>query len=227
MFNIDNGAGWTDMHSVSAPFQRAIVVTFVSILHITAVVAWMKSHPHNIAPKPEMEVAILLAPAIVPAVRPALQPPPRFVHFAPSRDERAPAPLPPAEVLREHGVSLDRPEEAAIAGMVMSDIQPAAQEAEPEVEPDFKASYLNNRLVYPLSARRMGIQGRVVLDVEVLADGLCGNIDVAQSSGHDVLDQAAMESVRTWHFMPARHGAQAVTRWFKVPIRFSLKDDGA
>jgi periplasmic protein TonB len=94
-----------------------------------------------------------------------------------------------------------------------------------EVEPDYKASYLNNRLIYPLAARRMGIQGRVVLEVEVLAEGVSGQINVAQSSGHAVLDKAALESVKTWCFIPARRAGQSYTKWFKVPVQFLLKDN--
>jgi protein TonB len=97
-----------------------------------------------------------------------------------------------------------------------------------DVEPDYKAAYLNNpRPPYPLLARRMGLQGRVVLDVEVLDIGLCGQVNVAQGSGYDVLDNAALNTVKSWHFAPARQAGRAVTRWFKVPINFSLKDNAA
>ena len=95
------------------------------------------------------------------------------------------------------------------------------------MEPDYKASYLNNHLAYPLAARRMGLQGRVVLNVEVLAEGLCGQVNVRQSSGHEILDNAAMQSVKTWKFIPAHHAGDAVTKWFMVPIQFSLKDGEA
>ena len=92
-----------------------------------------------------------------------------------------------------------------------------------EIEPDYRAAYLNNRLGYPLAARRMGIQGRVVLNVEVLAEGVAGQINVQQSSGHEVLDQAALEAVKHWRFIAARRGGEPYTRWFTVPIQFSLQ----
>ena len=47
------------------------------------------------------------------------------------------------------------------------------------IEPDYRASYLNNAPpAYPLAARRMGLQGRVVLHVEVLSGGTCGQINI-------------------------------------------------
>jgi len=93
-------------------------------------------------------------------------------------------------------------------------------------EPDYQAAYLNNPSpVYPLVARRMGWQGKVVLNVEVLENGLPGQIMLQQSSGHDVLDNAALNSVRTWRFVPARHGGVPVARRFLVPIPFILQED--
>jgi protein TonB len=50
---------------------------------------------------------------------------------------------------------------------------------------------------------------------------------VQQSSGYEMLDRAAQESVRNWRFVPARQGGQPATRWFKVPVTFALKDDDA
>jgi len=95
-------------------------------------------------------------------------------------------------------------------------------------EPDYQARYLNNpRPDYPMVARRMGWQGTVILNVEVLAEGGCGALSVYRSSGHEVLDNAAINTVKYWRFTPARHAGRAVTQWFKVPINFSLEDNDA
>lgn len=97
-----------------------------------------------------------------------------------------------------------------------------------DAEPDYKAAYLHNTPPsYPLVARRMGLQGRVVLSVEVLAEGVCGQINIHQSSGHPMLDSAALQAVKTWRFMPARQAGSAVNKWFMIPIQFSLKDQAA
>ena len=83
----------------------------------------------------------------------------------------------------------------------------------------------NARPSYPLAARRIGLQGKVLLNVEVLADGSCGQINVAQSSGHRMLDDNALETVKTWQFVPARQGGVAISKWYRVPIVFTLKDN--
>lgn len=112
--------------------------------------------------------------------------------------------------------------------------EPVKQDATPpspvvlDAEPDYKADYLNNpRPPYPMVARRMGYHGKVVLDVEVLAEGKAGDVKLHQSSGFDILDNAALQTVKTWRFSPARRFGQAVTQRFLVPIKFSLEDSNA
>ncbi len=112
--------------------------------------------------------------------------------------------------------------------------QPVKQEATPpspvvlDAEPDYRADYLNNpRPPYPMVARRMGYHGKVILNVEVLAEGKAGQVLLHQSCGHDILDNAAVQTVKTWRFTPARRLGQPVTQWFLVPIRFSLEDNEA
>jgi periplasmic protein TonB len=93
----------------------------------------------------------------------------------------------------------------------------------PDREPDYRAAYLDNpQPEYPLVARHMGWQGRVMLDVEVKTDGLPGEIFVQQSSGRPILDEAAIRSVQGWHFVPASRGGFTVTQHVLVPIAFFI-----
>lgn len=117
---------------------------------------------------------------------------------------------------------------------VKEEVQPVQQAATPpspvvlDAEPDYRADYLNNpRPPYPMVARRMGYHGKVVLDVEVLAEGKAGDVKLHQSCGYDILDNAAVQTVKTWRFTPARRFGQAVTQRFLVPIKFSLEDNEA
>ena len=94
----------------------------------------------------------------------------------------------------------------------------------PDHEPDYRAAYLNNpQPGYPLVARRMGWQGRVVLNIEVLADGFPGEVVVQQSSGREILDEAALRAVIGWRFIPARRSGYAVAQRYLVPIKFNLQ----
>ncbi|WP_240939422.1 energy transducer TonB [Diaphorobacter sp. HDW4A] len=53
---------------------------------------------------------------------------------------------------------------------------------------------------YPVVARRIGMQGKVVIRVTVDATGKGSDTQVIQSSGHSLLDQTALETVKTWNF---------------------------
>jgi protein TonB len=58
---------------------------------------------------------------------------------------------------------------------------------------------------YPEQARREGAQGTVAVKMEILENGQVGGAWVQQSSGYAVLDEAALESVQQWRFVPARN----------------------
>jgi periplasmic protein TonB len=77
---------------------------------------------------------------------------------------------------------------------------------------------------YPPAARRRGYEGTVVLEVLVDRKGKVRDQRLFESSGHDLLDRAAMRSVKGWEFEPARHGEEAVEMWVKVPLTFRLKN---
>lgn len=49
---------------------------------------------------------------------------------------------------------------------------------------------------YPDQARRQGLDGSLVLSVDVLPDGSIERVQVLRSSGHDLLDEAAVRIVR-------------------------------
>ena len=50
---------------------------------------------------------------------------------------------------------------------------------------------------YPSTARLNGWEGKVVLKVSTVKDGQLKDVEVVKSSGHESLDQAAMEAVPT------------------------------
>lgn len=99
-------------------------------------------------------------------------------------------------------------------------------EATPEPElipPRSDASGLNNSSpTYPAMSRRLAEQGKVLLDVLILANGTVGEIKLKQSSGFKRLDDAALQTVKQWRFQPAKRGNQAIDYWYVQPISFSL-----
>lgn len=77
---------------------------------------------------------------------------------------------------------------------------------------------------YPREALERRWQGTTLLRVEVLADGAAGSIEIAKSSGHSNLDEAATEAVRHWKFLPARSGGAALGSTVEIPVTFRLTE---
>lgn len=99
----------------------------------------------------------------------------------------------------------------------------AVPESLPIVPPRTDAAHLNNPPPeYPTLSRRVGEQGRVLLNVYILADGSVGQIELRQTSGYERLDKAAVDTVRNWRYVPAHRGSEAIAYWYIQPITFSL-----
>ena len=89
---------------------------------------------------------------------------------------------------------------------------------------DYKAAYLNNpKPPYPPLAVRMRLEGKVTLLAEVLPDGKAGRVAIETSSGHEMLDQSALQTVKQWQFSPARKDGVIITQVVRIPITFNLK----
>ena len=93
------------------------------------------------------------------------------------------------------------------------------------VEANFKANYLSNpKPEYPAIAKSRGWQGKVMLRVQVSAEGTALHVSVETSSGHEMLDESATEAVNKWKFIPAKRGDTAVVSTVIVPIIFTLRE---
>ena len=103
------------------------------------------------------------------------------------------------------------------------------EKSAPEEEPEeayasARPSYgFTPRPGYPAVAIRRGYEGSVLLNVRVLPNGKPEEVTVFKSSGHKVLDNAALKAVKKWKFVPAQRGFKAVSSWVKVPIEFRLE----
>ncbi len=190
--------------------DRSVVVALVALVHVVALWSYVSASGQPKSAPREFSVSVAFtAPA---------QADPKPVVKQRAISKRQPLPeLEPSDV----------PDEPAPSPQAESaPAQPEnASPAPADRDPDYQASYLANPLpAYPMIARRMGWQGKVILNVEVLESGYPGQIRIHQSSGREVLDNAAMQAVRGWKFVPARRNGLVITKWFLVPIPFILKE---
>jgi len=62
----------------------------------------------------------------------------------------------------------------------------------------------------------------VQLRVKVTPEGHAAQVELKRSSGYQRLDLVALDTVRSWRFVPARQGSTSVAAWVVVPIAFSF-----
>lgn len=77
---------------------------------------------------------------------------------------------------------------------------------------------------YPSAALRAGIEGEVVIRIEVGADGVPGSLEIVRGSRNRDLDRAALRAVRQWRFQPAMRGGTPVPATVQQTITFTLPD---
>jgi protein TonB len=173
-----------------------------------------RPQPSQVEPRPEIRpeppVARVTPTQPVPVVPPRAEPvtPPQAVSPPP-----AAAPPPQAAVQPP-------PPPAAPA-------QPAAA-----VESTAVASYqqnlstlVNRKKIYPQRAVRQRLEGTAYVSLTLAPDGNVANISLQKSSGHDILDQAALEMVRKASPLPrAPEILRGKERVISIPIRFELQN---
>jgi periplasmic protein TonB len=101
---------------------------------------------------------------------------------------------------------------------------PVAPPAPPALQlPSSNADYLQNpKPAYPPLSKRLGEQGKVIVRVLIGADGQPQQAALGNSSGFERLDQAALQTVMAWRYVPGKRGGVAEAMWFNVPINFVL-----
>lgn len=163
------------------------------------------------APVPERK------PPLVPAPRPA---PEQQTKERPAVKKR-PDPLPPV-VDQPSGASGSA---AAPADDTSGGTGPGPESAAAVLRQAVPLAADNRPPEYPALARKRSWEGRVLLAVEVAADGTARAVRVEAGSGHDLLDEAALRAVRRWRFQPGTRDGEPVAMQVLVPVHFILKDN--
>ena len=170
----------------------------------------------------EMPLIVDLLQA-APIEKPPVAKPLPMVKPQPVKQQKTPAPQTPTPKIEATQSSLPAPA-APVAAPAEIKPAPPAPPAEPFVQPRFDANYLKNPAPnYPPLSRRMGEEGKVILRVLVSPQGAADSVEVKTSSGSQRLDDAAVNTVKLWKFIPAKRGETAVQSAVLVPIIFKLE----
>lgn len=125
-----------------------------------------------------------------------------------------------ADPLAGHRAAGGERDRVAAAGAVSSATVPAAHvPAISKAKPRYQENPVPE---YPQLARRRGWQGRVVLEVTIMADGSVEQVRLHTGSSYTLLDKAAVATVKQWLFSPERHDGRPVQAKVLVPVQFSL-----
>ena len=79
---------------------------------------------------------------------------------------------------------------------------------------------IQKNISYPPIARRMGWEGRVVLSMRLCTDGTVKEIKILESSGYEVLDRNAVDTVRRVAGLFPKPPVEVVV---KVPVKYKLE----
>ena len=97
----------------------------------------------------------------------------------------------------------------------------------PDAKPRYLHSLISGEVMnppkYPAQALADKIEGKVIMDITVAADGTVSDAVVVESMPAGVFDAAALAAARQWRFNPGRddHGSPLVGK-VRVPLEFNL-----
>ena len=75
---------------------------------------------------------------------------------------------------------------------------------------------------YPRLAERARLEGTAWIKVRVETDGSIAEAQIHRSSGHDILDRAALDACPRCRFIPAMIGGKPVAVWAVYKVKFAL-----
>ena len=213
--------------------HRTTSVT-AAVLLVHAGVVWLVVRQLSAPTLPGASDQLILASVVAELPAPNTQPapplqatPPRPAAPRAQPSSQRPAVLPesptaPRELTPGTSTALPSPA-AAAAPATTGSARPTPPAAAAVVLPSSDADYLHNPPpAYPRMSRRMGEQGTVLVRVFISADGRAEKAEIRTSSGYPRLDEAALETVQRWRYVPGQRAGQPEAMWFNVPIRFVL-----
>ena len=154
------------------------------------------------------------------------------------KKEEAPPPLPPLPGLAD-SLAPDMPssggglesltagvvsEGAGAGGVAMQQGEVRAEALVQEGSQESRAPKLtrSSNPVYPSTAQNQGIEGYVLLHVQVLADGRVGELKVLEGKPAGMFEAAAKRAVSSWKYAPGLEKGRPAVMWVKHKVNFAL-----
>ena len=209
-----------DPHHVSHTRLRN---TFAAVLLVHAALLWVAQSELAELPASDESGQVVMADVVSDMPNPA---PLTLAKTAPTA---TPTPTPTKSVTKTDTPALtpnsSNTQEAVASTAAAAPSTASGKTGSPSlVEPSADADYLKNPPPgYPRISRRNGEQGTVIVRVFISTQGTPDKAEVRTSSGFARLDQAALEAVQRWRFVPGRRNGTPEAMWFNIPVRFVLE----
>ena len=220
--------------------RRLLIVTAVVGFHLLGLWALQAGLLRRAV---ELVIPVQVLAELIEPPQPVIEPAPPAPSPPPPKPVAA-KPPPPKPIARPTPLAVPTPmvtpEPSPVAPVAVALTTPAPAEPTPAVQavasapptppappridlPSKDADYLNNPPpAYPPLSKRLNEQGRVVIRARIELDGSASQVEVRSSSGFERLDQAALQAVKRWRYLPGKRGGVAEAMWFNIPINFVL-----
>lgn len=224
------------------PNKRALGAAFAASLALHALALlnpWVTVRPLGMAPPPPPVIEARIVPVVPPKPEPKPPAPPRVLKDtiespkaevledpikpqprrriadkAVDAPKQPPAPKPPQPTVREPEPSLAR----ADRGLDLTLPPEKRAERLPPQELRETLNRLSEEMLYPAEALQRGLEGEVVILVELGPDGRILDASVASGSGHRLLDDAAVRAVKKLGSL----GPSTANKTILLPVRFRI-----
>ncbi|MEY3200684.1 MAG: hypothetical protein RIR70_234 [Pseudomonadota bacterium] len=224
----------------SAPWAVSLLI------HAVALLLTMRALPAATPGKPPIEVALAAPPRIVIPQPAALAAPPALSAREPGRAAvpvnkpstpviTAPAPLPSAPSVAPAPAGPQPTEASSVSPAAPFAAAPAASTPAPVATPadappidrawlsKTLARLMNERKQYPRMARRLGMEGVVMIEAVIDEEGKLVSAQIQKGSGHELLDRnalALLASVTPVKLPQPRMGGISKV---VIPVRYALE----
>lgn len=135
------------------------------------------------------------------------------------------APLMPVATVPAQAVSAHQVSPNPVASATTSHAKSVTANEVADADTFFKGSIISSHKPnYPSSAKNRHLEGNVTVLYKVNADGSVDEVSVSNSSGYEILDEAALDAAREDSFAPARRGNKPVASTYSRVFTFHLTD---
>ncbi len=218
--------------------QRILAAAFIAVTFHAVIFTcnpdWLKGKRSFIKRPPAITVTMSYKkpPAPPPPAKKIVQEISKKEVVRPEKINKAPGPAKVEEKVDESvttaeqgaGIEKDIINDASSDNEIAENRGSVTEEKVPEIITEAEPLYrVNPEPSYPKMARKRGYQGTVILSVLVNREGRVDNLWVFESSGYNILDNAALEAVKEWLFEPGKQGDKPVDMWVEVPVRFEIR----